>query len=308
MAILARKKETLTRADLLRQRRGKTAVPVRMPVARAPAAGGIPASSLWEPRVRRVAPRAHRRIRLEEPGVEVQIPTVSVSVSARGLAMTLAVAAGGILLFLLTSAMFLAGAPAIEGTAVIAPDAVLAAADVEGVNLFLLDPDEIAGNITERIPGVQQAAVTIGISGAVDIRITERAPILLWTQDGQEYWVDADGVMFPVTRSIGGLVSVEVLGQGPAIALDGGPDVDPGVVINALELAVSLPQGSRILFDTQHGLGMADSSGMTVYFGTSGRIEQKMEIFRRLAQRFVARGIRPSLVDVQDIWQPFYLR
>jgi hypothetical protein len=33
-----------------------------------------------------------------------------------------------------------------------------------------------------------------------------------------------------------------------------------------------------------------------------------MEIYRRLAQRFMARGIRPSLVDVQDIWQPFYLR
>jgi hypothetical protein len=314
MAILTRKKEEITRAEMLRQRRGSAVPVVRMhsvggtaPAVRLPSAGNMP-PAVWEPRVRRAAPRAHRRIRLEEPGVEVQIPAVSLSMSPRGLALTLAVVAGGVLLFLLTAAMFQAGQPVVEGVDTVAAADVAAAAKIQGVNLFLISPLEIEKAIINRIPGIRQVSVEVGLSGAVTLRVAERAPILLWHQNGQDYWVDADGVIFPVTRPMEGLVRVEVRDQGPALSVDGTSDIDPGVVINALEMAVSLPRGSQIVFDAQHGLGMMEPSGLAVYFGNSGHIEQKMEIYQRLAQRFVAMGIRPHLVDVENIWQPFYLR
>lgn len=302
MTILARKKATLTRAELLRQRHGTVA-----PASRVHTGAAAP-RTVWEPRQRKAVPRAHRRIRLEEPGVEVQLPAVSLSVSPRGMALTIAAIAGGILLFLLTSPMFLASVPVVQGTNYIPADAVITASGVEGTNLFLVSPLEVNREVTSRIPGVRQVSAIVGFSGEVELEVVERAPILFWAQGGAEYWVDADGVIYPVTKPMEGLVRVEVRDEGPELAMDGAGDVDPGIVINALELAVSLPASSRIVFDMQHGLGMLDPAGMAVYFGTSGQIEQKMEIYRRLSQRFVATGVQPSLVDVRNIWQPFYVR
>ncbi len=302
MTILARRKESLTRTEMLRRRRGQSTA---MPRLHAPIAKP---RTVWEPRARSTAARAHRHIRLEEPGVEVQLPAISLSFTPRGLAMILAAVSAGALLFLLTAPTFLAGAPVVEGSQYVPADAVVNAADVEGMNFLLISPAEVREEILRRIPGVRDVSVLVEPSGAVRLALAERAPILLWAQNGEEYWVDADGVVYPVTGAVKGLVRVEVRDQGPAIGLDGESDVDPAVVINALEMAVSLPEGSRIVYDMRHGLGMLDAGGVAVYFGTSGQIEQKMEIYRRLAQRFVVTGVRPSLVDVADIWQPFYLR
>jgi hypothetical protein len=302
MTIFARRKETPTRTELLRRRRGQTAAVPRLH------SSIVNPRTVWEPRTRRTIARAHHHIRLEEPGVEVQLPAISLSFTPRGLAMILAALAAGALLFLLTAPVFRAGVPVVEGNNYIPADAVVNAVNVQGVNFLLLSPADVRDEILRRIPGVRQANVIVEPSGAVRLDIEERAPILLWVQNGEEYWVDADGVIYPVTKNVEGLVRVEVGEQGPQIAIDGGADVDPGVVINALEMAVSLPSGSQIVYDTRHGLGMLDAGGMAVYFGTSGQIEQKMEIYRRLSQRFAATGVRPILVDVADIWQPFYLR
>jgi cell division septal protein FtsQ len=302
MTIIARRKETLTRTEMLRRRRGQSSSAPRLRSAVA-----YP-RTVWEPRPRRTTARAHRHIRLEEPGVEVQLPAISVSCPPRALAVIVAGLAAGALLFLLTAPTFRAGQPAVEGNHYVSADAVVNAADVQGINFLLLSPADVRAEILRRIPGIRGVNVVVEPSGAVRLEIEERAPILLWSQAGKEYWADADGVIYPVTKPVEGLVRVDVRDQGPEIMIDGEADVDPRVVINALEMAVSLPVGSRIVYDTTHGLGMLDTGGMAVYFGSSGQIEQKMEIYRRLAQRFAATGTRPSLVDVADIWQPFYLR
>jgi cell division septal protein FtsQ len=247
-------------------------------------------------------------IPLEEPGVEVQFPTLSLSISPRGVSTVLVILAGGALLFLLTAPMFRVEGPQVRGTSYISRDAVLNAAGLEGSNLFLVSPSEIGMEITRTIPGIHQANVTVDTSGEVWMDVVERAPILLWAQSGKEYWVDAEGVIYPATQKLEGLVRVEVQDQGPQILLDEQSDLDPQVVINTLEMAVALPSGSRIVYDKAHGLGMLDTGGWTVYFGNSGQIEQKMETYHRLLQKLNAAGIRPSIVDVSDLWQPFYRR
>jgi cell division septal protein FtsQ len=303
MSVFTRSKESTTRADQLRRKRGQNGRSLNWE------AGAAVPRPMWEPRIqRRPAPRAYRRVNipLDDRGVEVQFPTLSLAVSPRTFATVLAVLAGAAILFLISASTFRAGAPVVNGVAIVPADDVLKAAGIDGANLFLLSPAEIGDRIVQRIPGIRQVSVLVDLTGRVSINVVERVPILLWEQDGLDYWVDSQGVVYPATETLAGLVKVEVPGQGPQLAPDGQAYLDPSLVVNALEMAVALPSGSRILYDTAHGLGMSDPGGWTVYFGTSGNIELKMETYQRLLQKLNAAGIRPAVVDVSDLWQPYY--
>ena len=136
----------------------------------------------------------------------------------------------------------------------------------------------------------------------------EREPILLWVQEDSTYWVDAEGVFFPVLADRGDLVRLEVRERGLEIAFDGKPQLDPAVVVHALELTIALPSGTPLIFDAGHGLGMMDPGGWMVYFGNSGQIEEKLDVYRRLMDSLSGRGIRPVTVSLENLRQPFYRR
>jgi hypothetical protein len=45
-----------------------------------------------------------------------------------------------------------------------------------------------------------------------------------------------------------------------------------------------------------------------VYFGFSGRIEEKVEYYLRLQDDLNAQGIRPSMISVENLQHPYYHR
>ncbi len=304
-----RKQETTSRAELLRRKREQAPRNLNWS-SRAAAPRPVPPRPVWNVQPRSASTRVHRvySIALESPGVEVQFPALAVSFSPRSLAILVAGLACAALLFMLTGPMFRAETPLIGGLQYISPDAVAEASGLAGSNLFLISPAEVERQILTRIPALLSVQVSIGTSGGVRVAAREREPILLWTQGGASYWVDGDGVFFPVLGDRGDLVRVEVQGSGPKIAFDRSPDIDPEVVIQALELTLVVPTGTRILYDVDHGLGMQDIDGWTVYFGTTGEISQKMDVYRRLVSALSSEGIRPAFVSVENLRQPFYRR
>jgi hypothetical protein len=300
-------KEPTRRADQLRRRRTAAEPQARTINWQA---GPVAPRTTWEPRGRRAEPRAYRmhNIPLSERGVEVQVPAISLEFSPRAGAIVLAVASGFTLLFLLTTRMFAAGAPVVRGTNYLSADSVADASGVMGANLFLLSADELQKTLPQHMPGVQTAQLSIGWDGSLALDIQERTPILLWDQGGSQYWVDAEGVIFPAQRPLDGLVPVRVPDHGPTLTMDGQPNIPPEVVTSALELTVSLPAGSSIVYDTQNGLGMQDSNGWPAFFGDSGNIPVKLAVYNGLVDNLLARGIRPSFVNISDVRQPFYRR
>jgi hypothetical protein len=309
MAIGLRKKGQTTRAEQLRRKREK---PVRKlnwssrPAAPRPAVS----STVWEIRPRGPAARVQRmyNIPLAEPGVEVQLPVLTLSFSPRNLATILAGLACAGLLFLLTAPAFRAGVPQIRGLQHLSSDSIVTASGLQGSNLFLISPDFTESEILRKIPAVRRASVNVDFDGEVVVDIQEREPILLWVQDNSSFWVDAEGVFFPALAEREDLVRLEVRERGLEIAFDGSADISPSVVVHALELTVALPSGTQLIFDASHGLGMMDPGGWMVYFGNSGQVEQKMDVYRRLMESLTARGIRPGMVSVENLRQPFYRR
>jgi hypothetical protein len=305
--MFGQRKEPVRRADQLRQRRAAGDAPAR--TINWQTATVAPRAS-WEPRAHRAEPRAYRMhsIPLSERGVEVQVPAVSLSLSPRTASGTLAVVSGFALLFLLTTRLFHAGMPQVVGANYLSASSVADASGIDGANLFTLSSVEIARTLPQTMPGVKSADLSVGLGGEVTLTITERAPILLWHQGGSAYWVDAEGVIFPATGPLDGLVEVNVPDKGPTLTLDGQPNIAPEVVASALQLTVALPAGSRIVYDAQHGLGMQDANGWPVYFGDSGNIPAKLTVYSNLVDGLRARGIRPLLVNVANLRQPFYQR
>jgi hypothetical protein len=310
MAIRLRREEKTTRAEQLRRRREK-APPRRLnwnphPAAAHPAAP----QPMWEIRPRGPSARVQRmyNIPLAEPGVEVQLPVLTLSFSPRALAVILSGLACAGLLFLLTAPKFQVGIAQVRGVRNLTPDAVVNAADLRGSNMFLISPGAVEHAILEKIPAVRSASVNVDFDGAVTLTVQEREPILLWVQDATTCWVDAEGVFFPVLAERDDLIRLDVNDQGPAIAFDGKPDIDPAVVVHALELTVALPSGTQLIYNAEHGLGMMDPGGWMVYFGNSGQIEEKLDVYRRLMDSLASRGIRPAMVSVENLRQPFYRR
>jgi hypothetical protein len=247
-------------------------------------------------------------IPLADPGVEVQLPVLTLSFSPRGLATILSGLACAGLLFLLTAPMFRVEAPLVRGLQYLSADSILTASDLPGSNLFLIAPAFVEGEILRKIPAVRSASVSVDFDGAVTVTIQEREPILLWVQETSSYWVDAEGVFFPALADRTDLVRLEVREMGLPIAFDAEPDINPSVVVQALELTVALPSGTPLIYDAGHGLGMMDPGGWMVYFGNSGMINQKLDVYRRLMDFLTGRGIRPGMVSVENLRQPFYRR
>ena len=71
-------------------------------------------------------------------------------------------------------------------------------------NVFSLSPQSVGHNLVAANPGVREVRLSVGWPNRVTLNVKERVPILAWQQGGVGYWVDAEGVFFPVLAERGG--------------------------------------------------------------------------------------------------------
>ena len=65
----------------------------------------------------------------------------------------------------------------------------------DGANLFTLSTDDLATPL-RTLTTVRDAAVGVELPDTVRVRLTERAPVLIWAIGDRQYLVDRDGVLF----------------------------------------------------------------------------------------------------------------
>jgi hypothetical protein len=196
---------------------------------------------------------------------------------------------------------------------------------VMGDSVFMMDSQALEESLQAAFPELTQVEVKVKLPGKMEVMAVERQPVLAWTQGETEVWVDSEGVSFQPRGDPGAeLVKVKAQSAPPGtetiLADDStAPLVDVVAVAPQLHLAPELvstivslntvaPQGTQLLYNSEHGLGWNDKQyGWKVFFGAETHdIEQKLVVYQALAARLRAEGIRPALVSVEFLHAPYY--
>lgn len=220
---------------------------------------------------------------------------------------------GAALYFAWTSPTFRVTEPLITGAARIPADQIAGALGINGQPVFVLNTDDLATRLRLNFPELASAEVTIGLPNQVEVRVTERQPIIFW-QQGQGYtWIDASGVAFHPHGQADGLILVGALatppsGQAPTDdPLAPPPFIAPDLVKAIQILAPSAPPGSALIYHPTHGLGWNDNQGWQVFFGSDAQdIALKLQVYQSLVISLTQRNIYPAFISIEHADAPYY--
>lgn len=212
----------------------------------------------------------------------------------------------------------------VEGTQTIPPAEIVAASGLAGTHVFAVNPSEAAAQINE-LPGVVGATVSLNWPNEVTIQVTEDSPVVLWRDNGNDFWVNRRGGLIPArTGNLGLLQIVSEMTPAAApvevVSEDGGEETAvspatpatslsfiPEEVLNgALQLRELRPNIDQLYYRPLGGLSFQDGRGWRVYFGSGNDMQQKLVVYETIVDDLLARGITPLEISVSNQEKPFY--
>ncbi len=276
-------------------------------------------------------PRRRIDVPLRATGAEMRLPAIPfIHLGWRGVSLFMA-------LFMCASLVLMWKAPVFQVKSV---DAVglkrLTVNDLNSVmrtsgkSVFTLDPLEMRQALGEAFPEFSKISVSVGLPARVKVAVTERQPVISWTQNGAEAWVDGEGISFPPRGALKNpLVQVEGYGTPPGsdstmptdekngtasvipitpTAVKPALRLAPEMVSAILALGAKMPAETVLVYDSQHGLGWNDpNGGWDVFFGNEDEdMEMKLSVYQSLVERLNSEGAQPALISVEYVHAPYY--
>jgi hypothetical protein len=165
----------------------------------------------------------------------------------------------------------------VAGVLRVKPDEVFQASRLPGLHILWVRPTEVETRILDALPSIESAQVVCGLQLPAECAITvvERQPRVVWDEDGQSWWIDANGVIFPAPSSfppIGGEEEGRAEGwlvQGP-LPQDEDGLLDERVRVALSELWAAGVDVSPLLYVPGRGLVFTDERGWRVIVGVAG--------------------------------------
>lgn len=336
MREMAQKTNAPSRAEKIRERRQKgNQNPKRNKRGKHPhlLAGSTPVmvrkSARSEVKSKKRNKRIKRRydISLPPPGTEMRLPSIpSMRIGWRLLSFIILIGLSYALYILWNSPAFLVQEVLVEGTDQYTPDHITRSLLVYQKPIFLVEPEKVAQQLTDQIPGLLSASVRVEFPATVAILVEERVPVILWEQGDTNLWVDSRGIAFDPPGLALGLVHVLASTNPPTPFPSGMDDSDdtemtstaelvhtakafmtPEMVTAILSLGKHVPNGAMLLYNGDHGFGWRDPGGWDVYFGLSDNdMAMKLKVYTSVIQKLQAEGIQPAIVSVEFLHAPFY--
>lgn len=235
--------------------------------------------------------------------------------SRTGGLLLLAVAVGG-LYALTTSTAFRLTRTQLTGAAWTAQDEILAALAVPaGQSAFTLSTTELAARLAS-VAAIRSATIRVELPDQLVVTVTERQPVVVWEIGGQQYLVDADGLLFdplpsPVPPEAATLPVVDDR-RAASVAMATGSHLDSVTLDAALRLGSLTPadlgsaaSGLSVRIDDQDGFTItAGPGGWTAVFGfytpslrTTALIPGQVRLLRSLLYGQEAKVLRVVLAD-----------
>jgi cell division septal protein FtsQ len=246
------------------------------------------------------------QLQLQGPGMPSWVPSLAVPLRAWKWFVPVMVL-GGLYLGVYNLPMFEVRVVNIEGPSGEKVEAVRAAADLMGKNIFSLDQQALHARI-EEATGVRVTEVKRRAPDEVTILAVERQPRGIW-QIGSERWlVDVEGIVLGPVKPDSKFVTVRQMdAQGP---------LKPGdrVSADAIYLAEQLEQrtaqavgANPTAFEWQQdgGMLMRTDKGWNVRLGTSDDLDYKLVVWRAILDRAGLERFAATHADVRFPTRPF---
>ena len=286
------------------QARKRRSFKFTFPVIRRAAAGSNPFGGTS------AAPRAARktRQRLHATSWRARFKAGFVGVfgSARWISLFLLLGVGSVFYLTGADATFYLTKIQVAGVATLAQEAVVEASGIDGLHIFWIDPVEAAQQVAA-MPSVMTATVEIGWPGGrpeARITISERAPVMVWEQAGDRFWVDEGGRLMQARQELARLLLI-ISDEGDNWYI--GDRIPADVLAGALQLRRERPNIGALYYEKSTGLCYQDGRNWRAYFGVGRDMHQKLLIYETLVADLQARDLQPKYISVINKEKPFYL-
>ena len=242
-----------------------------------------------------------------EIGARLRLPALpAFRTGARLLSLGLASLLIWVLASAFRSADFRVGQAVVAGSEMLGEDRIRSIAGIDGQMVFTVDPEEVRARLLAQ-PEIQSAEVSLRWPNRASIVVGERRPMVEWDDDGRVWWLSEDGIAFLPHGERDDLVKVDSDGAALDVQRDPlAPVIEPELLWAAAALQLQVPEVDRLRYDPQHGLGFDDAMGWKAYFGSSGDMVLKVQLYRKIAAVLQARGVQAEWVSVEDPAAPYY--
>lgn len=282
---------------------------------------------------RPIAPTSHvtrkknmAYVPLNKKGVEIQLPVLPrLNLGWRAISGAVFLLSLAVIISFTSLEPFKVSGIKLKGANRLTNQVIFSEIDLSKTSIIKIVPDELQAFIERRFPSLKSVSVSIGLPATVNLEVIEREPIILWHQDNAEYWIDADGIMFPVFGEAHSVVLVESSVNPPPplneniseeeIASENTQQLFEPTFFNTMPEFVQavialndyIPAETTLQYSASFGLGWRDPKGWLVYFGKdSTDIVEKLAQYQTIIEVLEQRSIYPALISLEFLRAPYY--
>jgi len=333
--------QSSTRADLVRQRRTQRSTQrvtqTRSAASRTPRNQPVTfrseAVSAGRPILQNTRSRVKRQYyySLGASGAEIRLPAIPmVNLGTRVISAIIAVFCMLAIYALGLSAEFQVSDVSIEGISRLTPADVEAVLDARGTQIVAFDAQAAREALELAFPELTNVHIQVGFPAKISLKVTELQPAISWNIGDTSYWIDATGVILPPRGEAGTLLTIGSNTEPPLLPLAEsvstsvvgtaelsdeaapveiwGRKVDTQTLKRIIDLQSLIPPDSKLVYNSENGLGWENPSGLDVYIGRDlSDFDLKLSMYNAIIASLEQQGITPQdMISVEFINAPFY--
>ncbi len=213
-----------------------------------------------------------------------------------------------ILLLIFSNDVFYVRSIQVRGNTHISREEVFAFSDIADYHMFWLDPEQIRQRVL-RSSSIADIAIELGWPpNLVTIIVQERQPAIVWSDGGEETWIDLQGRVMRARVEMPNLLHVNLISDrydGPKPSAE---EFSGDMVLGALRLREILPEGEHLSFHPAYGLGWTNELGWQVWMGSDSAavMGEKVHLYNVLVENITSRAIPIAELNIANPDAPFY--
>ena len=204
-----------------------------------------------------------------------------------------------------TSPDYVVAGVTVRGTATLTAAEAARLAGVEGLNIFLVDPQAVAARLSQSA-FIKNVSVETALPNQVIIHVEERRPRVVWVlKDRTPYLVSEDGILMSQATTLDGYVVVYDQETDPGALQVGNPLERDDAIDSAQRLTMGWPEAlglNMALIEWQNsagGITVVTDTDQRLQFGDGAQLEEKLRVGVSLVADLRARNIAWSRLDLR---------